>query len=129
MIGIHFVDALGATVFGFNRPLVGEPDRVPAGRRFQIAGTVENRLLPGRYFVHCYVARNRTHGDYALHRVRLLDFVVYGSRTGPGTVSVEADVQAVLEPEQVEAAQHGGETAVADSLASSLREHRGEGAR
>ena len=104
VIGIHFVDALGATVFGFNRPLVGEPDRVPAGRRFQIAGTVENRLLPGRYFVHCYVARNRTHGDYALHRVRLLDFVVYGSRTGPGTVSVEADVRAVLEPEQVEAA-------------------------
>ena len=55
VFGIHFVDALGTTVFGFNRTLMlaaGEEDRVPAGHRFAIAGTVENRLVPGRYFVH-----------------------------------------------------------------------------
>jgi len=29
--------------------------------------------------------------------VRLLDFVVYGTRPGPGSVSVRADVEAVVE--------------------------------
>jgi ABC-2 type transport system ATP-binding protein len=102
VFGIHVVDALGATIFGFNRTLAlepGEPDRIPAGRRFRIGGTVENRLVPGRYFVHCYVARNRTHGDYALHLVRLLDFVVYGTQPGPGSVTVQADVEASVDPD------------------------------
>jgi ABC-2 type transport system ATP-binding protein len=101
VVGIHFVDSLGATVFGFNRRLSvapGAPERVPAGGRFRVGGTVENRLLPGRFFVHCYVARNRTQGDYALHRLRLVDFVVYGTDPGPGTVSMRADVDAVVEP-------------------------------
>jgi ABC-type polysaccharide/polyol phosphate transport system ATPase subunit len=101
IVGIHFLDGLGTTVFGFNRPLTvgpAEPERVPAGRRFRIGGTVENRLLPGRYFVHGYVARNRTQGDYALHHVRLLDFVVYGTPSGKGSVSVHADVEATVEP-------------------------------
>jgi ABC-2 type transport system ATP-binding protein len=100
IVGIHFLDALGATIFGFNRPLTvadGEADRVPAAGRFTVAGTVENRLQPGRYFVHCYIARNRTQGDYALHFVRLLDFVVYGTETGPGSVSMHADVEAAVE--------------------------------
>jgi ABC-2 type transport system ATP-binding protein len=100
IVGIHFLDALGNTVFGFNRPLsVGrdEADRVPAGARFRVAGTIENRLLPGRYFAHCYIARNRTQGDYALHLVRLLDFVVYGTEGGPGAVSVHADVEMTLD--------------------------------
>ena len=60
---------------------------------------VENPLQPGRYFLHCYVARNRQQGDYALHRLRLLDFVVFGTQAGPGTVSVPADVQVELAPD------------------------------
>jgi ABC-2 type transport system ATP-binding protein len=102
IVGLHVLDALGATVFGFNLPLaVGEdePDRVPAGRRFRVSGTIENPLLPGRYFVHCYIARNRTQGDYALHFVRLLDFVVFGTQGGPGNVLVAGDVKTTLEPE------------------------------
>ena len=35
----------------------------------------------------------------ALHIVRLLDFVVYGTRPGPGSVSVRTDVEAALEPQ------------------------------
>jgi ABC-2 type transport system ATP-binding protein len=102
VFGIHFLDAVGATVFGFNRTLTvadGEPDRVAVGQRFRIGGTVENRLLPGRYFVNCYIARNRTQGDYALHFVRLLELVVYGTRPGPGSVSMDADVEAAVEPD------------------------------
>ena len=98
VFGVHVVDELGNTVFGFNRALAGAPAVVPAGRRVRIGGTVENRLLPGRYAVQCYVARSREQGDYALHHLRLLDFVVYGTPSGKGTVSVHADVDAVLEP-------------------------------
>ena len=107
IVGIHFLDAFGITVFGFNRQLTaapGEPDAVPAGRRFTVRGNVENPLLPGRYFVNCYVARNRTQGDHALHFVRLLDFVVYGTETGAGSVAVRADVTATLAPDPSPAA-------------------------
>ena len=63
----------------------------------RIAGTIENRLLPGRYFVQCFVARSRQQGDVALHQLRLLDFVVYGIPQGKGIVAVDADVEAELE--------------------------------
>src|SRR5919204_119717 len=91
------VEADGDTVFGFNRTLKDGPDRLAAGDRVRIAGTIENPLLPGRYFVTCWISRNRTQGDLALHIVRLLDFVVYGTRPGPGTVTVRADVEVNLE--------------------------------
>ena len=73
--------------------------RVAAGQRVRVAGTLDNPLLPGRYLVNCWIARNRTQGDMALHIVRLLDFVVYGTRPGPGSVSVRTDVEAALEPQ------------------------------
>jgi ABC-2 type transport system ATP-binding protein len=97
VFGFHFVNADGVPVFGFNRTLEREPDRVAAGRRVRISGRLENPLLPGRYSVSCLISRNRTQGDLALHVVRLLDFVVYGTRPGPGSVSVRADVEAELE--------------------------------
>ena len=34
--------------------------------------------------------------------VRLLDFVVYGTRPGPGRVAVEADVEAIVERDHAE---------------------------
>jgi hypothetical protein len=91
----------GTPVFGFNRtlePTDGESNVVTAGQRVRIAGTLENRLLPGRYLVSAMVSRNRSEGDIALHMMRLLDFVVYGTQSGPGSVSLEADVRASLEP-------------------------------
>jgi ABC-type sugar transport system ATPase subunit len=103
VFGVHVLDADAVTVFGFNRTLStgpGDRDRVAAGERVRIAGRIENRLLPGRYFVQCWVARNRTQGDMALHMVRVLDFVVYGTRTGPGTVMVDADVDVSVEVAQ-----------------------------
>ena len=97
VFGFHFVNADGVPVFGFNRSLEIKPDRVEAGRRVRISGEIENVLLPGRYSVSCLISRNRTAGDLALHVVRLLDFVVYGTQPGPGSVSVRADVEAELE--------------------------------
>jgi ABC-type polysaccharide/polyol phosphate transport system ATPase subunit len=96
VFGFHFLTADGTHVFGFNRTL---PDRelIRAGERVRLAGTIENRLLPGRYHVSAMISRNRSQGDLALHLVRLLDFVVYGTHPGPGTVSVDVDVEATLE--------------------------------
>jgi ABC-2 type transport system ATP-binding protein len=102
IFGIHFVNVDGVVVFGFNRTLTldeseGERDRIAAGERVRIAGRIENPLVPGRYFVNCWVCRNRNQGDVALQVLRLFDFLVYGTRPAAGVVSVQADVQAVLE--------------------------------
>ena len=104
VFGFHFVDADGVPLFGFNRTVEGDGERVPAGARVRVAGRIDNPLLPGRYFVKCMVSRNRTQGDLALHVVRLLDFVVYGTRPGPGRVAVAADVEAVVELDRAEQA-------------------------
>ena len=98
IFGIHFVDERGNTIFGFNRELNGDSTVVPAGGRVRIGGTIANPLLRGRYFVECFVARSREQGDVALHQLRLLDFVVYGTEQGKGIVSVDADVAAEVEP-------------------------------
>jgi ABC-2 type transport system ATP-binding protein len=97
VFGFHFLNVDSVTLFGFNRTLEREDDRLAAGQRVRISGRIENRLLPGRYFVNCWISRNRNQGDLALHVVRLLDFVVYGTRPGPGSVSVRADVEADVE--------------------------------
>jgi ABC-type polysaccharide/polyol phosphate transport system ATPase subunit len=102
VFGFHFLTADSVTVFGFNRSLEltdGEPDVLRAGQRVRIAGRIENRLLPGRYYVSSIISRNRSRGDLALHVLRLLDFVVYGTKPGPGSVSVEIDVDAMVEAE------------------------------
>ena len=102
VFGFHFQNADGVPVFGFNRSLAlgpDEPDVAAAGRRVRVTGTIENRLLPGRYVISCLISRNRTHGDMALHHLGLLDFVVYGTRPGPGSVTMDVDVEAAVEPE------------------------------
>jgi len=99
VFGFYVLDADGDAVFGFNRTLAPrerEPDRIAAGARVQVRGTIANPLLPGRYAIRCMISRDRNQGDLALHVLRLLDFVVYGTRPGPGKVSVDADV--VVEP-------------------------------
>jgi energy-coupling factor transporter ATP-binding protein EcfA2 len=93
---IHVHNEAGEEVFGLNPDL--DADRVPVGGRISISGTVENPLLPGRYFVELWVARNRDEGSLAMHRTHLLDLVVYGTRPGAGNVSVANDVRARLEP-------------------------------
>lgn len=97
VLGFHFSAADGTRVFGFNRELV-EGDRVlRAGQRVRISARIENPLLPGRYIVSCWISRNRAQGDLALHILRLLDFVVYGTRPGPGLIAARAEVETVIE--------------------------------
>jgi ABC-type polysaccharide/polyol phosphate transport system ATPase subunit len=101
----HFADADGTHVFGLTKTLElppGVPDRLEAGERALISGEIENRLLPGRYHVSALVSRNRAAGDLALHALRLLDFTVFGTEPGAGSVRLDDDVRAtVLPPERM----------------------------
>lgn len=98
----HVVNEDGVWVFGFGKTVSIETrgsDRIPAGRRIRIAGTIENPLLPGRFAIDCWMSRKREQGDLALHVVRLLDFLVYGTKGGPGSVFTRTDVEVVAETE------------------------------
>ena len=95
VFGFHFKNAEGVGVFGFNQTLDvsdGRPDRLARGERVTVRGTIQNQLMPGRYFVSCWVSRNRNASDIAFQVVHLLDFVVFGQRPGPGVVSVSAEI-------------------------------------
>jgi ABC-type polysaccharide/polyol phosphate transport system ATPase subunit len=101
VFGIHFLNAEGATVFGFNTTLTdGKPDRIAVGRQIRIAGTIENPLVPGRYYVNCWVYQEGAHRA-ALQAIHLPAFVVFGTDPGPGVVSVRNDVSATAEQEAV----------------------------
>jgi ABC-2 type transport system ATP-binding protein len=101
--GFHCYNADGLEVFAFNRRLrleEGEPDRLAEGQRIRIGGTIQNPLMPGRYFLKCWIARLRNPGDLALHGIDVLDFVVFGTTWQRGLVSVDADVDvATAHPE------------------------------
>jgi ABC-2 type transport system ATP-binding protein len=97
--GFHFSNADGVQLFGINAGLPpGGPERLAAGQRARISARLENPLLPGRYYVTCWISRNRTQGDLALHVLRLLEFVVYGTAISPGNIAVRSDVDVVLDP-------------------------------
>ena len=101
VFGIHVLNAEGATVFGFNTTLTdGKPDRIAVGRQIRIAGTIENPLVPGRYYVNCWVYQEGAHRA-ALQAIHLPAFVVFGTDPGPGVVSVRNDVSATAEQEAV----------------------------
>ncbi len=96
----HFTNQDGIEVFVVNTKLSradGEPDRLASGEQARVEGTVQNPLLPGRYFVKCWVSRERNPGDLALHSINVLDFLVYGPRHRRGLISVDAELEAVPE--------------------------------
>jgi ABC-2 type transport system ATP-binding protein len=99
IFAVHVLNADGATVFGFQTRLTdGDTgDSIPPGGRVRISGTIENPLVPGRYFANCFVYRKGSQRG-ALQAMQMPGFVVFGTAPGPGLVSVKADVEAVAEP-------------------------------
>ena len=96
VFSFHFLTSEGAWVF--RSAVTVDAARVAAGERVRISGTIENPLVPGRYRVECWITREGEQERVALHVLRLLDFLVYGTRPGPGSVTLTAEVRAVLEP-------------------------------
>jgi ABC-type polysaccharide/polyol phosphate transport system ATPase subunit len=100
IFGFDLLNVDGVTVFGFGKTLSeadDEPGRIAAGQRAHIAARIENPLVPGRYSIECSIARNRTAGDVVMQNVRLLDFLVQGSKPTPGMVSVRTALDATVE--------------------------------
>jgi ABC-2 type transport system ATP-binding protein len=93
VFGFHVVNSAGVHVFGFNHSYEdGAPKAVAAGERLEIAGTIENNLLPDRYYMRCLFVRKRSDGGTAIQPIELLDFVVFGTASSAGVVSAPADV-------------------------------------
>jgi hypothetical protein len=84
----------GMVVFAFNTSL---EDQVPAGGRMRLQGSIENRLVPGRYYLDCWVRQYESQTLVAVQGLRLLAFVVYGTSARDGVVTVDASVEATRE--------------------------------
>jgi ABC-2 type transport system ATP-binding protein len=92
---IQVMNADSIVVFSIRRTLGARTPELRAGDRVRISGRIENSLVPGKYFLDCWVRRSRERGDRAVQGLRLREFVVYGTGTRDGVVSVSSDVEAV----------------------------------
>lgn len=76
-------------VLGFSRKLTlgtEEENALSAGERVQVSATIDNSLAPGRYYLTCWVTRDRSPGDMALQALPLLDFVIFGAGPEAGGI-------------------------------------------
>jgi ABC-type polysaccharide/polyol phosphate transport system ATPase subunit len=91
----HVVNEAGIVVFAFSRTLA---EVVPAGRRVRLDGELENRLVPGRYYLDCWIRQDEHQNMMALQALRVLSFVVYGTAPRHGLVTLSTDIAPTLEP-------------------------------
>ncbi|MDQ6817507.1 MAG: ABC transporter ATP-binding protein [Actinomycetota bacterium] len=94
--GLQLVNEDHVVVFGLTRAL-DEP--IAPGQRVRLRGQIENRLVPGRYALDCWIRRDRGAGDMGVQALRALQFVVYGTGSRHGIVSLDAHVEPVIELE------------------------------
>jgi ABC-2 type transport system ATP-binding protein len=92
-------DGLGLFEFGTAVLAPDGSDEVPANERILVKAEVENRLAPGRHFVHVGAQSNRT-GDVSIYVHNALDFVVFGTTSTKGVVSLSHEIEASLEPSE-----------------------------
>ncbi|MCB0829086.1 MAG: ABC transporter ATP-binding protein [Solirubrobacterales bacterium] len=86
----------GVAAFSFGRRLnqtPGLPDDMAAGDRLLVSAPVENRLVPGRYFVNAYAYRNNAIRDIGMEVLHAIDFSVFGTNRLPGVVSLVDEVE------------------------------------
>jgi energy-coupling factor transporter ATP-binding protein EcfA2 len=95
--GFHVRNDEGMVVFGFNTSF---DEQVPAGGRMRLRGSIENKLVPGRYHLDCWVRQNESQSVVAVQGLRLLAFVVYGTAARDGVVTVGAEITASRDEEQ-----------------------------
>ena len=100
MFVIQVMNVDSVVVFSLTRMLSAGANELAAGDRVRISGQIENALVPGKYYLDCWVRRPREHGDLAVQGLRLRDFVVYGTGAREGIVSVNAEVEVEAVPEQ-----------------------------
>ena len=90
----HVINEQGVVVFAFTRTL---ERRVNQGQRVRLRGRLENSLVPGRYYLDCWVRQDQHETVMALQPLRMLRFVVYGTAPRHGVVTLDADLEPELE--------------------------------
>jgi ABC-type polysaccharide/polyol phosphate transport system ATPase subunit len=90
----HVLNEQGVVVFAFTRTL---ERRVAHGQRVRLRGKLENRLVPGRYYLDCWIRQDQHETVMALQALRMLRFVVYGTAPRHGVVTLDADLEPELE--------------------------------
>jgi ABC-2 type transport system ATP-binding protein len=88
--GFVLVNADGLGMYEFSEPFVAPAEgMLPTDQRIAVTAKIENRFTPGRYFVHIGV-----HSDTGLsvYMNNAISFVVYGSETSNGFVSLDHQV-------------------------------------
>jgi ABC-type polysaccharide/polyol phosphate transport system ATPase subunit len=91
----HVVTGEGVVVAEFTRTL---EEHVSQGRQVRLSGEIENRLVSGRYFLDCWVRQDEEQSVMALQALRLLRFLIFGSATRHGVVTLEVNVEPRVEP-------------------------------
>ena len=88
-------NADGVVVFAVTRKI---EQMVAPGQRIRLDGEIENRLVPGSYQLECWIGQYYASGAAGVQPMRLLRFVVFGTGAKQGIVTVEADLDPVVEP-------------------------------
>jgi ABC-2 type transport system ATP-binding protein len=98
VFSFQFLTDEGVEIAGFTKllELPEGRDSLHAGQQVLVSGEIDNAFLPGRYHVGAWVVRNRTAGDWAFHALRLLEFNVYGTDMGPGSIKLRESVEVVV---------------------------------
>ena len=98
-LAFQVLDADGKLVFTQQRKVGEDSDDgsvMPAGGRILVRARLDNPLNPGRYQLACWVGRSRVQGDSAVQVMRMLDFVVYGTVSAAGMITVDGDIDVQL---------------------------------
>jgi ABC-2 type transport system ATP-binding protein len=90
----HIVNEDGVIVSAFTRAL---EKPVAPGQRVRLTGQIENRLVGGRYSLDCWVRQDQHQSVMAIQALRLMRFVVYGTAPRHGLVTIESDIEPVIE--------------------------------
>jgi ABC-2 type transport system ATP-binding protein len=87
-VGFVLTNADGLGVFEFGELMNPEEqaEPFPAGRRFTLLARVENRLAPGRYFIHCGITSASGISTYVENAA---SFVVFGGPRTNGVITPE----------------------------------------
>jgi ABC-2 type transport system ATP-binding protein len=100
VFNFHCLNVDGHWVFAFSTALEetdGTPQRIAAGEQIRIVADIDNPLTRGRYSLECWISRSREPGTTAIHILRLLDFFVFGTKAGAGSIALDGEVQTTIE--------------------------------
>lgn len=102
-LGVGFVianaDGLGLFEFGTPVTAADGSDTIAAGKKVLVEAELENRLMPGRHFIHCGAQSSRG-GGVSIYVHNALDFVVFGNTTSKGIVALAHEIEASVEPKR-----------------------------